>query len=513
MNPQTSKKKRRGREKKPVNVKRPALGHSLIKSSYKDSQEAFFSLAETTDKQKYLSQQAYSVLSCAFVMEAISCHTKVVRHCFKILQSPTPVQVENFVKIALELIAKHPEILFYYLITYPDSVRHLVSHITNTSILKLLLSLWNCTPHTTVQLNALDQIGKEILAQLLNSEYSLVSEHFSHMLVFLEVLIRRLHAVKMQTAQGTMRKCRWNPIRFGVNKDQLRNIKVDTEQSLQVLEDSPHNNSPKTEHKTTPRPKKVDDLLSALPSRKASAPGLETEEKDGNDFLLFLNDKENAELLVRKSLNALHSQTRIKTVQLLSTLVRHTQKRVSTEDIPEFIKQIVKHSSDYLRALEAIPTETVGFYRLAIVQLFRWLFTLRNTEFILDLVSQPVTQLIIDYLFQYPTHVFLLNEIEGLISSLCRNPANISERILDDSFFDRVEKLRVSQTETMTFPCVGNICATIIQNSNRLTPREWRSFKKHWKKRGEHRPAHSHLTRTKQLDDHWDDFHFLYSAF
>lgn len=553
----TFKPRRRGRRKsaigQTIRSKRALETQSmkLVKSSYHDSQQAFTLLAETTRKQQYFSQQALTVLSCSYIMEVLGCHTKVIHHCFKnISKNPKTNDLQAFTKIISLLIRYNPESLFYYLITFPESIERLVSLISDVSVLKLLLSLWNCSSNHYIQLLTLDKIGRETLVQFINCEYSLASEQIGHMLVFLEILIRRLYSEKIQAARGTLKKHRWNPIVFDFNKDRLRHLKSDVIDlpNIEINENipfvSPRDNDvtnrgyssddekisgTNSKKKVTTlnlkqfslatNSQRIDEIISL--TRRTPRGGsddcgdLDPEKDSTDDFFSFLNERETASSLVSKSLIALNVQTRIKTIQLLSTLVRHSQKRVNNiNDIPVFIQLIVNNSSKYLKQLRSLPTHPVGFYRLSIVKLFRWIISIRNSEFALNLVKQPIMIEIVNYIFKYPDHSFLINEMQGLFSSLCHSPIVVVSSILDANFLKKLDDLLEKSKQTgTTYPCVSeSICKLIYSQQKKFPPRDWKQFAEDWKFDTETR-VNAHFTRTKQLTDHWDDFHFLFSSF
>ena len=485
---------------------------TFTKYNHINAQEAFLKLAEQQSELEHLAVQSYRVLELSPILKSISCQKEVLEYCFSLLKLSTcsKKNLQRFCVIITKLLGENSESLFYYLLS-SNACKLLALQFKNLSILKLTLSFWNCVPHTTVQFNALDHLGKEVLSNLLEIEYTYNSEAFGNLMVFLEVLIRRYNNGKTEGLTGRLKKS-WAPISFMVNSSKLKKIKSDIGDSnipevpISIIQDD----SSCTFNQIKFKSPKIDRRAIELPETECIG-------DDGSAFFQYINQTDVINTIISRSLYALNNQTRVRITELLITLVKNSPKRVKTkEDLSSYIIHISRCLHDYHANLKNESSTIVGFYRLGIMNLYRHLVTIRNSYLTKKLLESPMLKTVIHQIFLFPNSIFVTRIVdELLLSVLSKGSQKYSNIILTDEFFEKLSNLASEQESgEISYPCVQIICSTLLKYKSNFDI-DWDEFTIKWNLKEFEVPKTNNrrATQSKQVAENWDDFYFLYSSF
>ena len=263
-----------------------------------------------------------------------------------------------------------------------------------------------------------------------------------------------------------------------------------------------------------------------------SAPNASNERSKFIKFIDVLNNSEIIEKLINKMFHTKNETTRIKTVDLITTIVRFIF--YSQKTIPPLLSSLllnIQSIKDVFNQIHSIPRDKrpppLGFYRLSLIRLIRWLICM-NLQDVWDiLLKHSMFYDIFDLILVFPNNSILLFEIENIIAYICliKNHHFIDRLISEFDFFNKFMSVATTVLEKPQFitarPYILNMCSTFIQYhtfDNYKSKDNWSKILESLTAGDADNPikltsTNSRSTASKQLQEHWEDFYYLFSSF
>jgi len=552
------------------------LKNSSSKKSKKSSHRSQNSALASAQFRQVLSERAYTALvKRTEVFTQFYEQPDLLRYIFEEFFSGTILDqfvLVLFCKIFEKLLQDATIKLYCFLINNPEVSESILSHIESEHILKSLIGIWNYQQKSAAQVQLLNQLCNQALTKILdisNQEFQ-ESEGFYHCLIFLHVFVRRqwtlcLHkgyplyelppinmerrpssknlSVEMETfaeaveIQQKKSSKRGKPtlldsLDVGANSrsrdatpPRRKKKKRDNASSMSLFDGGlPASNSGKSLDAPTPSRRRIMTSASAPHAAHADT----TPRRKSTTFFVHLNTPEVTSVILDYALYS-NSGNQVKMLDFLTCAIRFLMQEFdSTKELPALVSSLidVAHLTHIKSLLSNSGGSTLGFLRLGLVRLIRWLIHMNHETVWNALWTHEVLQQCVDLFFLFPNHSFLPFDIEELFECLTgfKNPMLLEKLLLDYRLLEKFVPIAKEQSSyPSTFPFVMKICKLLNRAASVKGKLETQPA---WSELVVFVDSFSHVksprftegkdfraTGSVQLENHWEDFYYLFSAF